>query len=107
MGNNKTAIAIFKITITILTCFSSIQANPVTGQENQRQGEFVFKLEYQPYGFDTAIDMRELPREKTFEKEPSFEGSEIFRGQLQTGTEEEDYTGFIWDKRAGKIVVRA
>jgi len=101
MGNNKTAIAIFKITITILTCFSSIQANPVTGQENQRQGEFVFDLEYQSTGFDVPIQINTY--RGTFEKEPSLDSSDILRGQLQTGTDEKEYTGFICDKRAGKI----
>ena len=103
MERNKSFLSILRFTAIFLMLLPTIFSDAAAGEEIQGQVKFVFKLEYQSHGFDTAIDMRELPREKTFEKEPSFEGSDIYRGQLQTGTEEEDYTGFIRDKRAGKI----
>jgi hypothetical protein len=94
---------ILKITGICLISLLSTQLNSAISQEESTQKKFVFDLEYQSNGFNVQIDVTGWPREKTFEKEPSLEGSDVVRGLLRTGTEEKDYIGFIWDKTAGKV----
>jgi hypothetical protein len=101
MGKNKLALLILKITAVSLICLLTFKPNPAFSQEDSQQNKFVFDLEYQSTGFNIPIHIS--TDEKTFEKEPNFEGKDVVRGLLLAGTEEKDYIGFIWDKTAGKI----
>lgn len=80
-------------------------AGVLSAQEVSASGGEVFNLEYVEDGFRLGVAADILTDTQRFEKEPDLGERAIVRGRLLTGTEEDNWTGFAWDRSKGTLYV--
>ena len=66
-------------------------------------GGETFNLEYVEDGFRLGVAADVLTDTQRFEKEPDLGERAIVRGRLLTGTGEDSWTGFAWDRSKGTL----
>lgn len=103
MRKNAHWVKICVFVVAFLLSSQLFFANPVLALDTSSPAEYVFNLEYQPDGFNHHVFSDMWDEGKRFAKEPDFAERDIARGVLPTGANEEQYTGFAWDRSEGKL----